>query len=92
VEAAKFQVSQVALVSNRMNTVETLVGVESKMNHRPGPDVWVLLVVDYHEVTQLKTQGCDHLNMAVEQACFDVVPSQTSCSGEAVVPFEGVSA
>jgi hypothetical protein len=39
-----------------MNTVETLVGVESTMNQTPGPDVKVLLVVDYHEVTELKTQ------------------------------------
>jgi hypothetical protein len=39
VEAAESQVVQLALVSNHMNTVETLVGVESTMNHTPGPDV-----------------------------------------------------
>ena len=52
----------------------------------------MLLVVDYHEVTQLETQDWDHLNMAIEQAYFDVMSSQTSCLGEATVPFEEVSA
>jgi hypothetical protein len=52
----------------------------------------VLLVVDYHEVTQLETQGRGHLNMAIEQAYSDVMSSQTNCSGEVTVPFEEVSA
>jgi hypothetical protein len=52
----------------------------------------VLLVVDYHEVTQLETQDWGHLNMAIERVYFDVMASQTSCSGEVTVPFEEVSA
>ena len=52
----------------------------------------MLLVVEYHEVTRLETQDWDHLKMAIEQAYFDVMSSQTSCLGEATVPFEEVSA
>jgi hypothetical protein len=39
VEVAESQVVQLALASNRMNTVETLVDVENMMNHTPGLDV-----------------------------------------------------
>jgi hypothetical protein len=39
VEGVESQVVQLALVSNRMNTVETLVDVENTMNHTPGLDV-----------------------------------------------------